>query len=357
MEIQGMEDKGMRAWMRSLVVLAALMGPSGVAWAGGLDRVGTSGALELRIPVGAEAVALGGSSVALGGGLSNLYYNPAALAATDKAEALALHTTYLADSKVNYGAVSMGVGSSGMAALSVKVLNFGDITVTTEDFPEGTGEILSPNFAVVGLSYGRRMTDRVLLGMTGMFVNERVADLTARGFAVDLGVQYDTGWRGVRFGFAMKNIGPNMTFSGGNLEESIIVPGDDPSAQPHVVQLQSTSFELPAYLQLGATYDVTFGENRTLTLLGAFQSNNYTTDEYRLGADFNFSQWLALRGGFQGQLALKESERMDDYLYNWSYGAGLNFKVGDTPFHFDYAGTAVGQFFNDNQQVSLSVAF
>src|SRR6185436_742339 len=134
-EIQGMEDKDMRAWMRSLVVLVALIGPSGIAWAGGLDRVGTSGALELRIPVGPVPVALGG-------GLSNLYYNPAALASTDRAEALALHTTYLADSKVNYGAVSIPVGSSGMAAVSVKVMNFGDITVTTEDLPEGTGEIL-----------------------------------------------------------------------------------------------------------------------------------------------------------------------------------------------------------------------
>ena len=347
----------MRALMRSLVVVAAVLGPSGVAWAGGLDRVGTSGALELRIPVGASSVALGGSSVALGGGLSNLYYNPAALASTDKAEALAIHTSYLADSKVNYAAVSIGVGSSGMAAATVKVLNFGDITVTTTDAPEGTGEILSPNFAVVGLSYARRMTDRVLLGVTGSFVNERVADLTARGFAVDLGVQYDTGWRGVRFGFAMKNIGPNMQFTGGGLEESIIVPGDDPSAQPHVVQLQSTSFELPAYLQLGVTYDVSFAKERTLTVLGALQSNNYTTDEYRLGAEFHLSQWLALRGGYAGQLALKEADRMDDYLYSWSYGAGLNFKLGDTPFQFDWAGTHVGDFFEDNQQVALSVAF
>jgi hypothetical protein len=352
-----MEDKGMRAWMKSLAVLVALMGPSGVAQAGGLDRVGTSGALELRIPIGAQAVALGGSSVALGGGLSNLYYNPAALAATDKAEALAIHTTYLADSKVNYGAVSIGVGSSGMMAASVKVLNFGDITVTTEDNPEGTGEILSPNFAVVGLTYGRRMTDRVLLGVTGMFVNERVGDLSARGFAGDIGVQYDTGWHGARFGFAMKNIGPNMQFSGGSLEESIVLPGDDPSAQPHVVQLQSTTFELPAYLQFGATYDLTLGEEKTLTFLGAFQSNNYTTDEYRLGAEFQMGKWLALRGGFVGQLAFKEEDKMNDYLYNYSYGAGLTFKMGDTPFHFDYAGTAVGQFFEDNQQVSLSVAF
>lgn len=347
----------MRALLGVLVTIGWITASAVPAGAGGLERVGTSGALELRIPMGTAAVALGGSTVAMGTGLSNIFYNPASLAATDESEATVAYTSYLAESDVNYGAISVGVGSSGAAALSVKVLNFGDITVTTEDNPEGTGEVLTPNFAVVGLTYGRRMTDRVLIGLTGMFVNERVADLSARGFAVDLGVQYDTGWRGLRFGFAMKNIGPNMQFDGGNLERSIVLPEDDPTAQPHIVRLESTSFELPAYLQLGATYDVNFATDRTLSVMGAFQSNNYNTDEYRLGAEFNLGQWLALRAGFAGQLALQESERMDNYLYSWSYGAGLNFKVGDTPFKFDYAGTTVGEFFDDNQQISLSVAF
>jgi hypothetical protein len=63
-----------------------------------------------------------------------------------------------------------------------------------------------------------------------------------------------------------------------------------------------------------------------------------------------------LRGGFVGQLAFNEEDRMNDYLYNYSYGAGLTFKM-EAAVHFDYAGTAVGQFFEDNQQVSLSVAF
>jgi hypothetical protein len=95
------------------------------------------------------------------------------------------------------------------------------------------------------------MTDRVLIGLTGNFINEKVAQTSASGFAMDLGVQYDTGWRGMRFGFAMKNVGPNMQFTGSGLEQRIILPGDDPSAQPHVVRLESTDFELPSYMQLG----------------------------------------------------------------------------------------------------------
>jgi len=346
--------------MRAIVILVLVTAGLSFArqgWAGGLDRVGTSGAQELRIPTGPASIALGGASVAMGSGLDNVYWNPAALVGTDNSEAMVSYSTYLADSKVNYGAVSVKVGTDGMAALSVKVLNLGDITVTTEDAPEGTGEILSPNFAVVGLTYAHRMTDRVHLGLTGMFVNERVADVTAHGFAGDLGVQYDTGWRGLRFGFTMKNIGPNMTYSGGNLEERILVPGDDPAAQPHVVQLQSTSFELPSYLQIGAAYDVTFSERHEMTILAAFQGNNFSTDEYRLGAEYRIGKALALRGGYQGQLAISEADRQQSYLYNFTYGAGVNFSLGDHPVNFDWSGTHVGDFFADNQQFSLRFAF
>jgi hypothetical protein len=347
----------MRALLMKLAIPMVLLGLAGHALAGGLDRMGTAGAQELRIPVGAASIAIAGSAVALGNGIGNIYYNPASLAAVDNAEAIVSYSTYLADSKVNYGAVSTKVGSAGNVAFSIKVLNIGDIIVTTEDAPEGTGEILNPTYSVFGLSYGRRMTDRVSLGVTANYINEKIAQTSATGFAADLGVQYDTGWRGVRFGFAMKNIGPNMTFSGPNFEQRFTLPGDDPSAQPHVVQLESTSFELPSYLQVGVSYDVSVAEKQHATIYGTFQGNNFSTDEYRVGAEYRLGEHIALRGGYVGQLALNSSDRQSNYLYSFNYGAGLNFKMGDRPLSFDWAGTHVGEFFDDNQQVSLKIAF
>ena len=347
----------MRALVMSFVFPAALLGFAGSAGAGGLDRLGTAGAQELRIPVGAASVAIGGSAAALGNGIGNIYYNPASLAATDNAEAIVSYSTWLADSKVNYGAVSTKVGASGLLALSIKVLNIGDIIVTTEAAPDGTGEILNPTYSVFGLTYGRRMTDRVLLGLTTNYISEKIAQTTATGFAADLGVQYDTGWRGLRFGFAMKNIGPNMHFNGPDFEQRITLPGDDPSAQPHVVQLEATDFELPSYLQIGVAYDVGIAEKQHATIYGTFQGNNFSTDEYRIGAEYLLGEHIALRGGYVGQMALSSADRQSNYLYSYSYGAGLNFKLGDRPLSFDWAGTHVGEFFDDNQQVSLKIAF
>ena len=347
----------MKSWVTWILAVAVLAGFAVDASAGGLERVGTAGAQELRIPIGAAAIATGGSTVAVGAGLANIFYNPASLASTDESQALFSYSSYIADTKVNYFAVGSHLGSQGEFAFHAKVFSIGDITVTTEDAPEGTGEILNPSYAVVGMTYGRRMTDRVLLGFTGSYVAEKVADMKASGFALDLGVQYDTGWQGLRFGFAMKNIGPTMKFDGPNLEERVALPGDDPAAQPHVVRLQTAEFELPTYLQIGVAYDLAIAENRHIGLYGTFQGNNFTTDEYRFGADVPVGEWLNLRAGFQGQLALDADSRMQDYAYSYSYGAGFNFKLGDRPFNFDWAGSHTGEYFDDIQQVSLGVSF
>jgi len=346
----------MRAFL-VIVLPLALLGIAGSAEAGGLDRLGTAGAQELRIPVGAAAIAMSGASTALGNGIANLYYNPASLAATDNAEAMVAYSSYIADTKVNYGVVSTKLGSAGNVAFSLKVLNIGDIIVTTEDAPEGTGEILNPTYSVFGLSYGRRMTDRVMLGFTASYINEKIAQTSATGLAMDFGVQYDPGWRGLRFGFAMKNVGPNMRFSGPDFEQRFILPGDDPSAQPHVVRLEPTDFELPSFMQIGVSYELGIAEKQHATVYGTFQGNNFSTDEYRLGAEYMLGEHIALRGGYVGQAALNEADRQPDYLYSYSYGAGLNFKMGDRPLSFDWAGTHMGEFFDDNQQVSLKIAF
>jgi len=44
--------------------------------------------------------------------------------------------------------------------------------------------------------------------MTGNFITESIDQASARGMAIDFGVNYDTKWRGLRLGIVAKNIGP-----------------------------------------------------------------------------------------------------------------------------------------------------
>ena len=155
------EDRNMsRLVVRVLVVLALLACAAGPAFAGSDERKGTGGALELRLPVGPRGTALGGSVVSDAAGIDALFWNPAGLATIQRTEATFSHTQYIADMKLNYAAVGTHLGL-GALAFNAKVLSVGDVIVTTEDAPDGTGEILSPTFSVLGASYARQFTDRV----------------------------------------------------------------------------------------------------------------------------------------------------------------------------------------------------
>src|SRR6185503_7212767 len=110
------------------------------------------------------------------------------LSTIEGTQALFSHTTYFAGQKLNFAAVATKLGQSAVIGFNAKVLSVGDIIVTNEDAPEGTGDIINPTFSVLGLSLARQFTDRVRAGFTLNYVNERIIDNTAGGIAFDFGV-------------------------------------------------------------------------------------------------------------------------------------------------------------------------
>lgn len=333
-----------------MVVTILVLG-AGLAWAGSSGRLGTSGAPELRLPVGARSVALGGSDLAMVGGAEALFYNPAGIvAASSKTELLFSHTQYIADMKVNYVGVTQSLGDFGTVGVSAKVLSVGDITRTTESAPDGTGDTFSPTFSTIGLSFGRAMTDRVNFGGTLTYVSEKILQETAGGVAFDFGFQYDTGVHGVRLGLSLKSIGPNMGYSGSDFERIVLVPGDDPQASGRNVSTESAEFELPTSFQMSLGLPIVHGPN-PFTLYGAFNSNSFGNDEGRIGAEFTMRKTLSLRGGY---VYNGDSEEM----FQYTYGAGLRVPVGGSHLDVDWAAQPVhGGFFDDVQHFSVGMNF
>lgn len=329
---------------------AILMVAAGSAWAGSEERLGTGGAPEMRLPVGARSVALGGSSLGAVSGAEALFYNPAGLAASDSpTEVLFSHTQYLADMDVNFFGVAQTLGNLGMLGISAKVLSVGEIAYTDESAPDGTGEVFNPTFAVLGFTYARRMTDRVNFGGTLSYVSERILQETAAGVAFDFGFQYDTGYQGLRLGMAMKNFGPNLEFRGSDFERNLRLPGDDPQAGNRTVASGAAKFEIPSYFQLGASYPVLRGTNQ-MTVHGLFQNNSYGVDEASFGSEWMYRKDVALRAGYRFTTD-------DDFLFGLSYGLGVRIPFGSANLWVDYAGQTVSDYFDDVQHVSLSFVF
>lgn len=333
------------------IVLAALALAATPAWAGSPERAGTSGAPELTLPVGARSVALAGSDVGTVSGVEALYYNPAGIAnAKGNTELAFSHTTYIADMSYNYFAVTQAVGGFGYLGVSAKVFSVGEMIRTTEAAPDGTGEKFSPTFSTVGLSYGRKMTDRVNFGATVQYTAEHILQETAAGVSFSFGFQYDTDYRGLQLGMAMNNVGSNMEYSGSDLDHLQQLPGYNPFVASRNVGLSSATFELPTNFQFGLSAPLVHSGVNAFTLHGLYVSNSFAVDEGRLGGEYMYSKLFALRAGY------KITSNTDD-LFKFTYGLGVKVPVGASSMWVDYAGQPVSNYFDDVQHLSLTFQF
>ncbi len=308
------------------------------AFAGNTNRTGTAGAQELLIPVGASGVALGGSNVALAVGTDAIYWNPAGLSRTTYGtEAFFSHMSYIADIGVDYGAVGVNFAGIGTFAASFKSIAFGNIPVTTADNPDGTGQTYSPTFVTVGLSYSRILSDRISVGANFNLVNETIMSTSATGFAIDAGVQYD----GLivpelSLGVAIKNLGPNMTYAGSNLLQQGTVGNGLRGTQWYAVE--AASFELPSQMEVALAYDKKLGTMNDVTIYGDFENNNYSSDLWKVGAQYAFNNMLFVRAGYNyAPNATKDQTGQTSQIFDWTLGAGLNYNLGGINFTFDYA--------------------
>ncbi len=347
-----MNAKTFSLTLLSLLVLSLpLMAGSG-------NKVGTSGAQELRIPVGSVATALAGANIATISGVEALYWNPAGAAVLPHTEAMFSYMTYIADMKVNFAGITTNFGEYGSIGLSVKVLNVGDMEVTTEFAPNGTGEFFNPTFMVLGATYARRMTDRVNFGGTFQYVYEKIRTEEATGVALDFGLQYDTKWHGFKFGLVMKNFGPDMKFSGPGFEHSVMIPGDDPQSQRRIVRIIPAAFNLPTSIQMGMSMALVDEEEYAVSPHFTFQSNNFSHDEYRLGLEGAFlKRMISVRVGIVHSAAadgLMDEE--DNYLYGLNAGVGINVPIGMSRLLFDYSWGQT-DFFDDISWYTLRFTF
>ncbi len=358
-----------RLVQRALVLTALLGLAAGPAFAGSQARKGTAGAMELRIPVGARGTALGGAVASDITGVESMFWNPAGLAEVTGTDVMFSHQNYFADMKLNYAGVATNVGALGVLGMSVKVLSIGDIIVTTEQAPDGTGEILTPTFAVLGASWARKFTDRVNFGGSLSYVTESVADNNANGLAFDFGVQYITDWHGFRMGMVIKNFGTSMQYDGPGFEISVLDPNQDPNAGVHKVSYEASKFEMPSYLQLSANYNIVQSSKGRLTALAAFQNNNFSGDNLRGGLEWTYRDLFALRGSYFGsfdgtidQVTGDETYKFksgDDLYSGWAFGAGINTRVGEaSKLGVDFAYRPIkDSLFDDTYELGVHLRF
>lgn len=266
--------------------------------AGNKDRSGQAGASELLINPWARSSGWGGVGTSCSRGLESIYSNVAGIAFTQRTELIFSNTQWLKGSDININnfGVSTKVSESGVLALSVMSMKFGDIDITEVDNPEGGIGTFSPSYMNINVGYAKAFSNSIYGGINFKVISEVISDVSAMGVAIDAGIQYVTGeTENIKFGISLRNIGPTMKFRGDGLSIRVASPN---GSGEYTVEQRSADFELPSQLNIGAAYDINLGEEHVITLAGNFASNSFTKDQFTGGIQYDMKGYLMLRGGY-----------------------------------------------------------
>jgi len=336
----------------TLIAVIAIVFSTTALFAGNKDKVGGAGAQQLMIPIGSRSLAMGGAYNAMVSGNEAIYWNPAGLAASDAtAEATFSNMQWIADTQVNFVAVSAKLGNVGSFGVSAKIFSFGEFAETTEFETEGTGIMVEPTISTVALTYSRQMTDRIFFGVNAKLISESFMRTSATGMAFDIGVQYISSL-GVRMGLTLNNFGGMMKYSGADLQRTVDIPHTQAGTEPLDMVFEAQQFELPSTFEIGLAYDYRLSDQHVMTIVGNYRNQNYGLDEVQGGVEYAFNNMFFLRAGYAGF-----TEAQEDDIFGMSAGAGFRYELSSgTAFVIDYAYRQT-DYFESNQCVTFSVQF
>ncbi|MBW1802484.1 MAG: PorV/PorQ family protein [Deltaproteobacteria bacterium] len=292
------------------------------------SRVGKSGWQFLKIPTNARYAAMGGIITATGrGDASSALGNPASMADVENISASVTGMNWIADVKYMSGAVAKNLGNWGVFGLNVIAVDYGDMERTEnqeqfDDFGEtlgrampvfGLGTFTGGDFSI-GLSYARRMTDKLQVGLNARFVQETLDDATTSNWAIDIGTIYYTGIKTFRISMVGRNFGPDAEFVG--YSERIAEP--------------AMKVRMPMVFLLGAAIDIIEqkeGSPHYWTLAAEFTHPNDGPEKVNVGTEYSFMNFVMLRGGY----------RFNYDEEGLTLGAGLRVHFSDFSFLLNYA--------------------
>ena len=289
----------------------------------GGQRAGTSSAQFLKIGVGARAAGLGDAFVAISDDASALYWNPAGLALLPGSQIHFTHTRWPAEIEYEFVGLTKNLAGLGAIGLSLASLHMDDMAVTTEYRPHGTGEYFSFGDFLGAVSYARRLTDRFSFGITLKYVQEDLAELTTRGWVVDMGTYYRTGFKSLRIAANLANFGPNLRPGGSyvGLNE-----------QGQEVTRRYEAFAPPTVFRLGTAMDFLENDAQKLTVCFAMNHPVDNAENASLGVEYQFLKVLSARLGYKFNY---DEEK-------FTVGAGLELPLWTSNMRVDYAYTDFG---------------
>lgn len=307
---------------RLFIILFAIMvlSQSVIIGQSGVSKAGTTSSKFLSIGIGPRANGMGAAFAAVANDATSMYWNPAGIAHVEKFQSVFTYTEMFADLNVNYFGIVVPAGEIGNFGVNVTALNIGDMEVTTEDYPEGTGETFSSGSYAFGLSYARFITDNFVVGANIKYIRENIYNSSAEGIAVDIGTVFTTPFYGIRFASSITNFGTKMTIDGDDLlvryDQDETTSGNNETVD---AKIATDQFDLPLRLQIGIARDFKFADGQMFTLAVDANYPNDNNQWVNVGGELSlFNNLVFLRGGYKTLF-------MEDAQEGLTLGVGIKY--------------------------------
>jgi hypothetical protein len=287
--------------------------------AAGTNKIGTSAATFLRIPVGARAIGMGSSFVSMMNDPSGLYWNPSLISSVKSNAFLADHSPWLPGITFDYLGVIVPFEDFGTVGLSATILQTDEMEVTTPAQQMGTGETFRASSLALGFSYSRSLTDRFAIGGTFKYIRETIYNSNATAVGFDIGTVYLTPFLGIRLGASIANFGTKLRMDGDDLNiRADVAPDQEGNNQSVVARLNTDQFDLPLVMRVGISGEAIANEDVRLTLSADAVNPNDNAASMNAGAECAFlNETLRLRVGYR-DVFLDQSE------FGLSWGVSVN---------------------------------
>jgi hypothetical protein len=314
-------------------------------------KVGTSVAQFLGIPVGPRGAALGGAFVALSNDVSALYYNPGAISQPGNSQFLVSHTNWLVDTKFDWVGVMINLDGQSAIGVSITQLDYGEELITTEINQDGTGETWNASDIAVGLTYARTLTDRFSIGGTAKYIQQKIWNVSASAFAMDVGLKYRTDFNGLIIGMSISNFGTDMRLDGKDLFRPIDTdPNNTGTNKTIVARLKTDDWPLPLFFRAGVSMDIVQMDDIRFTAAADALRPSDSAETLNIGGEFAWRESVFIRGGMNS-LFLPEREN------GFSVGGGARYELSAVNFvSFDYAYQDFGKF-GGIQSFAIGITF
>ncbi len=270
----------------------------------------------LRLDMSPRAAALAGSYVSNNDDPNVMFYNPAGINFLNNKPASFSFVKHLVDINSASLTYSQEVTDIGRFGVGVQYINYGSFTEADANGNE-LGEFGANEFALL-VGYGNQLDENFYYGANVKFIYSGIADYSATGLAMDVGLHYEIPDAEWNFGLSVLNFGTQLS-SYFNKNEDL--PTDVRFGFSKVLPHTPFKFYF-SFNRLNESYDNFADRFKQITA----------------GAEIRFSTSLKIRLGY-------DNEKRKDYKVGATAGlAGFNIGVGFnvSDYTIDYAFSSMG---------------